>query len=73
MALEIKKHSNEPSPSLVRRFTQRLRQSGILREVLKKQFKKRKKSWQLKKRAALRRLELKGKYEKMKKMGKLCR
>ena len=69
MALEIKKKERETSQSLVRRFSKRLKQSGILPRARKKLFKKRRKSKQLKKRAALRREEKKKQYEKAKKLG----
>ena len=73
MSLQVQKQGRESSQSLIRRFSQRIRQSGILLEVRKKQYKVRKKSRKLKKRAALRRLELKKKYEQLKKFGKLRR
>ena len=69
MALEIKKKERETSHSLVRRFSKRLKQSGLLIRARKKIFKKRKKSRQLKKRAALRREEKRKQYEKKKKLG----
>ena len=69
MALEVKKKERETSQSLVRRFSKRLKQSGILIRARKKLFRKRKKSKQLKKRAALRREEKRKQYEKEKKLG----
>ncbi len=71
MAKEIQKKEKETSQSLVRRFSGRLRKSGILLRMRRSQFHKRSKSKQLKKRAALRREELKKEYEKKKKLGKL--
>ncbi len=71
MAIEIKKKERETSQSLVRRFSGRFRKSGILLRMRRSQFRKRPKSKQLKKRAALRREELKKEYEKKKKLGKL--
>ena len=73
MALEIKKKERETSHSLVRRFSKRLKQSGILIRARKKIFRKRKKSKQLKKRAALRREEKKKEYERKKKLGQSLR
>ena len=70
MVIEIKKKERETSQSLVRRFSSRLRKSGILLRMRRAQFFKRPKSNQLKKRAALRREELKKEYEKKKKLGK---
>jgi len=70
MSLEIKKQERETAQSLVRRFSRRMQQSGILLRVRKNRFKKRKKSPQAKKKAALRREELRKEYEKLKKLGK---
>lgn len=71
MALEIKKQNRETVQGLVRRFARRIQQSGILLEARKKRFKARGKSEQMKKRAALRREELRKHYEKLKKMGEI--
>ncbi len=71
MALEVKKKPKETSQSLVRRFLQRIRKSGILYRAQKIKFYQRPLSRQLKKRAALRREELRKEYEKMKKLGKV--
>jgi hypothetical protein len=73
MVLEVKKQEREPSQSLARRFQKRVQQSGLLLRVRKSRFKARTKSEQMKKRAALRREELKKKYEKLKKLGKIER
>lgn len=71
MALEVKKQNRETSQSLIRRFTRRIQQSGILLRARKIRFRKRKKSKQLQKRAALRREETKKEYEKLRKLGKM--
>lgn len=71
MPLRIKKKDKENNQSLVRRFSQKMKRSGILLEARGRRFKKRTKSDQLKKRAALRREDLKKKYKELKKMGKL--
>jgi ribosomal protein S21 len=71
MPLEIKKYQKENAQSLARRFAKRIQQSGILFRARKSRFKKRPKSHQAKKRAALRREELKQEYQKLKKLGKL--
>lgn len=71
MPLEIKKQNRETSQSLVRRFTKRIRQSGILLRARKIRYRKRSKSRQVKKRAALRKEELKKEYEKLRKLGEL--
>ena len=71
MALEVKRKEKESSQNLVRRFTKSIQNSGILLRARKIRFKERKKSEQMKKRAALRREELKKEYEKLRKLGKL--
>ena len=70
MALEIRKQNRETSQSLIRRFTKRLQQSGILIRARRIRFRQRSKSRQMKKRAALRREEIKKEYERLKKLGR---
>lgn len=70
MALEVKKKERESSQNLVRRFTKRIQQSGLLVRARKTRFKKREKSKDMRKRAALRREELKKEYERLEKLGK---
>jgi ribosomal protein S21 len=71
MALEIKKQERETSQALIRRFSKSVQRSGILLRARKTRFRQRQKSRQMKKRAALRREELKKEYEKLRKLGKL--
>jgi ribosomal protein S21 len=71
MPLEVKRKDKETAQSLLHRFTRNVQQSGILFRARKRRFKERKKSPETKKRAALRREELKKEYEKSKKLGKL--
>lgn len=71
MALEVDKNKNEDPQSLVKRFSRRMRRSGILHQARNNQYFEREKSEQLRKRAALRRKELQQEYEKKKKMGEL--
>lgn len=70
MPLKVQKQGRESSQSLIRRFSQKVRRSGILFEVRKKQFKRRPKSKQLKRRSALRREQKKVEYIRLKKLGK---
>lgn len=70
MALEITRENRETSQGLVRRFQKRVQQSGLLLRARKNRFKIRKKSEPMKKRAALRREELRKEYEKLTKLGK---
>ncbi len=71
MPLEVKKKEKESSQNLIRRFTKSLRQSGILVRVRKTRFRGRKKSKEMRKRAALRREAMKKEYERLKKLGKV--
>jgi ribosomal protein S21 len=71
MPLEVKKQNRETSQSLVRRFTRRVQQSGILLRAKKIRFREKPKSEQMKKRAALRREELRKEYERKQKMGEV--
>ena len=71
MPLKTEKQNRESTQSLIRRFSRKMKKSGILLEARKKRFVKREKSPQLKKRTALRRNELQKKYEKLKKLGRL--
>ena len=70
MALEIRKKERETSQSLVRRFTKSVQQSGILVRARKTRFRVRKKSDDMQKKAALRRMKMKKEYEILKKLGK---
>jgi len=70
MALEIKKQERETSQALIYRFSKSVQQSGLLLLARKTRFRQRQKSRQMKKRAALRREQLKEEYEKLRKLGK---
>jgi len=68
--LEIKKEERESSQSLVRRFSRKMKQSGILLRARKIRFRGKTKSRQMKKRSALKKEQLRQEYKKMEKMGK---
>lgn len=70
MPLEIRRKPKESTQSLIRRFTQRVRRSGVLIQARKIRFREEPKSKQAKKRAALRRVELRKRYEQKEKLGK---
>ena len=70
MPLKVQKQGKESSQNIIRRFTQRVRKSGILLEARSKQFKRRPKSRPLAKRSALRREAKKQEYLEMRKMAK---
>jgi len=71
MPLKVQKQGRESSQSIVRRFTQKLRRSGILVQVRKNRFRIRKESAQLQKRSALRREMKRQEYQELKKLGKV--
>ena len=71
MALEVRKKERETSQNLIRRFAKRVQQSGVLLQARKIMFKRRHKSDGSKKRAALRREDLKKQYQILKKLGKI--
>ena len=70
MPLEVKKEEKETSQSLVRRFSKRIKQSGILIRARNIRFREKKKSRQMRMRSALRREQMRKEYEKLEKMGK---
>lgn len=69
MGVEIKREKRESVASLIRRFTRAVQQSGILIRAREKMYKDRNISETKKRRSALRREEMKKKYEKLKKLG----
>ncbi|MEK7542150.1 MAG: hypothetical protein AAB524_00440 [Patescibacteria group bacterium] len=71
MTFEIIKHERETNQSLIRRFTKRLRESGILVGVKKSVFRHRQKSKQMVRRATLRRLEKQKEYQRLLKLGQI--
>ena len=70
MPLKIKKEERENSQSLVRRFSRRMKRSGILISARKQRFFEKEKSKQMKKRSALKKEQLRKEYEKLEKLGK---
>lgn len=70
MSLEIQKENNENSQGLSRRFSKRMKMSGILMRARRKRFYHRTKSEATKKKSALRREEIRKEYELKEKMGK---
>jgi transcription initiation factor IIE alpha subunit len=68
---EIKRQERETNQALIRRFTKRLKDSGILINAKKSQFRKRPKSLQMRKKAVLRKIERKLEFEKQRKLGRV--
>jgi len=66
---EIRKNERETNQSLIRRFTKRLKESGILKGAKQGLFKRREKSKDLMRAITLRRITKNKELEKQKKMG----
>jgi len=69
MALEVKKQFRESPQALIRRFSQGIQKSGILRRAKKNRYKIREKSKQLRRRGVLRKEELKRERQIAQKIG----
>ncbi len=69
--IEVEKREKENSRQLVSRFARAVRKSGFLYRAKKIQFKERPLSDKQKKQAALRREEMKKKYKKLEKLGRI--
>ena len=69
--VEVEKKTTENTANIVRRFTKRMRESGILMRMRKIRYHTRKTSKFLKKKGALKRLSKKQEYEKLIKLGKI--
>jgi ribosomal protein S21 len=67
----IEKKEKENTRQLVSRFSRAVRKSGILYRIKQNQFEKRPLSPGQKKKAALRREEIKDKYKKLEKLGRV--
>ena len=70
MPVQVTKNQKETSQNLVHRFTKTVRQSGVLLEIRKGRFHKRAKSDLVKKRSALRKIELRAEKKKADKLSK---
>lgn len=71
MAIEVKKKEGESTPSLLRRFSRRIQQSGVLIRARKGRFYISEPTKRQKKLGALRRIEIQKEREKLYKLGKL--
>ena len=68
---EIKKQERETNQSLIRRFTKRLKDSGILIAAKKRQFKKRVKSDQVRRVLVLKKLIKQKERDRLEKLGRI--
>ena len=70
--IEIKKGQNESSASIMRRFSRRVREAGIVKEVKDRRYNSRVPSEYVTKKNALKRLEKRTEYARLKKLGKIA-
>ena len=68
--IEVRKKDKESSENLIRRFTRRVQQSGVLMHVRKTRFRKDEKSKREKREEALYKIKIRKEIEKLKKLGK---
>ena len=69
--IEVKKNGNENNASLLRRFSRRIQESGILPKVKSKRYSEREDSKLKVKAAALKRLARRKENERLRKLGKI--
>lgn len=69
--IQIAKTGNENSASILRKFSQRVRQSGLINHVRDLRFRNRPKSKLMRKKAALRKLDRRNLFETLVKEGKI--
>jgi ribosomal protein S21 len=70
--IEVKKNPNENNSSVLRRFSRRIQESGIIRKVKGDRYNVRKESRLKMKKSALKRLGRRKEIEKLKKLGKMA-
>jgi ribosomal protein S21 len=70
-SVQVDKNANENTMGLLRRFTKRVRGSGILQRVRGIRYYERQKSEYVKKKKTLKRLAKKEKYNELLKLGKV--
>lgn len=69
--IQVEKNDNENTPSLMRRFTKRVRGAGILPRVRSIRYYKRPLSKFMKKKGTLKSLKKRGELEELVKLGKI--
>lgn len=68
--IEVKKNTNESNMNLVRRFSRKVQESGIIQKVKSKRYNERSESKLKQKHAKLKRIARRKVHEKLLKMGK---
>ena len=69
--VQVEKNQNESSANVIRRFTKRMQNAGIVRKLRKARYYTRTKSRNVPKEARLRKLDRKEAYEHAHKLGKI--
>lgn len=69
--IEVKKNSNENDASILRRFSRRVQESGIIHKVKGGRYNERKESKLKVKKSALKRMQKRKEIEVLKKLGKI--
>lgn len=69
--IQITKNPNENNSSVLRRFSRRVQETGIIRKVKNSRYNERKESRLKVKKSALRRLARRHEIERLKKLGKI--
>ena len=69
--IEVKKKENESTGSLLRRFSKKVQQSGLLLQARSSRFMEKVKSREERKKSALRRNQIVAEKERLRKLGKL--
>jgi ribosomal protein S21 len=70
--IEIKKNPNENNSSVLRRFSRKIQESGIIRKVKGSRYNLRKESKLKLKRGALKKISRRKEIEKLRKLGKMA-
>ena len=69
--IEVRKNPNENNSGILRRFSRRIQESGIIRKVKSARYNIRKESKLKVKKSALKRMARRKEIEKLKKLGKM--
>mgnify|MGYP001570020207 FL=1 len=70
--IEVRKNPNENNAGVLRRFSRRIQESGIIRRVKSNRYNLRKESKLKIKKGALKKLDRRKEIEKLKKLGKMA-
>ena len=70
--IEVRKNPNENNSSVLRRFSRRIQESGIIRKVKSARYNVRKESKLKVKKSALKRMVRRKEIEKLRKLGKMA-